>query len=1115
MKISYKGKLGITTLLLSFSVLITQGQPEKAAFRNLTSAQGLPNTSVADVTQDALGLIWIATWDGVYRYDGRTYKQISGKDCRKIAGDNQGGIWMSFTQSGTVGYYDARTDSLKYYGVHKDNRSPEIAVDEAGQVWAGLENGVARLDPVADTFLLDSQILPNGVFFLSARGEGSVCFMTLDTATREFLIGWRDADGSYLFEPLPIDQNNPEPGKAFNEEFPPFGMLPLGKKGLVIINKFGWATKESAISDWGFSKLENGNNILDFRAIAFDHEGNLWLNHVNAISCIDTASKTIITYNHDPGNPNSILSLNRLAFSNSLFVDRQGVLWSTHYGQGISTLNLYSADFGLLMDQDGLKVPDVLSALELEDGSYFIGTRTNTHGLYHYDAAGRIIQQYNSSSFRAPVGRTISEELSHPFAWSLATTRDGSLWVGTGWPQKGDGGLNRIRPGQKDIIRFKHDPDDPNSLPDDWVRQLLVDRAGRLWIHTMNSGWCWLDPEREIFTPEPDLRTLGMPDNRDLENKGLINREGNLVMGYQNQYFEVDHTTLDIIPYARLTDTTIKMEYILQDDLGRLWFINKSGFGYAEAPFKDIAYFFDITKGNFPADEVNTLNLDNDGFLWLATRNGIVRFDIEQEEWVHFGYERGLQDYFFRSRVNHKGPSGRIYFSGTGGVNIIDPEKIRINPFPPEMVFTRLRLDEKDVVPGTDSPLQRSIEMAESITVGPETLVISIDFAAIHFAGINANRYQYKLEGFDADWRDGGSLGNATYTNLSNGHYLLRVRGSNLDGIWSDGSKSIAIHILPPWWKTWWAYTLYFLALLLVGWRLHRYQKARTIRKERERSQRRELEQAKVIEKAYTELKATQAQLIHSEKMASLGELTAGIAHEIQNPLNFVNNFSDVSVEMMEELTDEMKKGNREEAEAIATDLKQNLEKIHHHGQRASGIVRGMLEHSRAGDGEKVPTDINALADEYLRLAYHGLRAKDKSFQADYRLEPDKNLPPVKVVPQDLGRVVLNLINNAFYAVSERKKTAGDDFKPAVAVRTSMRGGQVEIRVTDNGNGIPREVKEKIFQPFFTTKPTGQGTGLGLSLSFDIITKGHGGVLSVETAEGKGTTFIIQIPVKN
>jgi signal transduction histidine kinase len=242
--------------------------------------------------------------------------------------------------------------------------------------------------------------------------------------------------------------------------------------------------------------------------------------------------------------------------------------------------------------------------------------------------------------------------------------------------------------------------------------------------------------------------------------------------------------------------------------------------------------------------------------------------------------------------------------------------------------------------------------------------------------------------------------------------------------------------------------------------------------------------------------------------MASLGELTAGIAHEIQNPLNFVNNFSDVSEELVSELKEELIKGDIEEAKLISDDVIQNLQKIKHHGQRASNIVKGMLAHSRSSSGQKEPTDINALADEYLRLSYHGLRAKDKSFNADFRLEAEEKLPKIEVVPQDIGRVLLNLINNAFYAVNEKVKQSVNDYKPSVVVSTKLLNNKVEIRVQDNGNGIPDSVKEKIFQPFFTTKPTGQGTGLGLSLSYDII-KAHGGEIKVESADGKGTEFIL------
>ncbi len=270
------------------------------------------------------------------------------------------------------------------------------------------------------------------------------------------------------------------------------------------------------------------------------------------------------------------------------------------------------------------------------------------------------------------------------------------------------------------------------------------------------------------------------------------------------------------------------------------------------------------------------------------------------------------------------------------------------------------------------------------------------------------------------------------------------------------------------------------------------------------------------IEKAYDELKSAQSQLVQSEKMASLGELTAGIAHEIQNPLNFVNNFSDVSTELVDEMNIEMDKGNTEDAKLIAQDLKQNLEKINHHGIRAGDIVKSMLQHSRSSSGVKEPTDINALCDEYLRLSYHGLRAKDKSFNATMKTEFEEGLEKINVIPQDMGRVILNLITNAFYAVNEKSKQGIAEFEPTVTIKTSsiqppLGGRSVQIKVSDNGGGIPQKVLDKIFQPFFTTKPTGQGTGLGLSLAYDIV-KAHGGDLKVETKEGEGSEFIISLP---
>jgi C4-dicarboxylate-specific signal transduction histidine kinase len=261
------------------------------------------------------------------------------------------------------------------------------------------------------------------------------------------------------------------------------------------------------------------------------------------------------------------------------------------------------------------------------------------------------------------------------------------------------------------------------------------------------------------------------------------------------------------------------------------------------------------------------------------------------------------------------------------------------------------------------------------------------------------------------------------------------------------------------------------------------------------------------------ELKATQAQLIQSEKMASLGELTAGIAHEIQNPLNFINNFSEVNVELIDEMKEEQDKNNIKEMLNIAESIKENNLKISFHGRRADAIVKGMLQHSRKSTGQKELTDINVLADEYLRLSYHGFRAKDKSFNASFQTDFDENLGKVNMIPQDVGRVFLNIFNNAFYSVMQKRKQLGENYEPIVWVSTQKVAGKVEVRIKDNGLGIPQKVLDKIFHPFFTTKATGEGTGLGLSISYDIITKEHGGKLRVETKEGAFAEFIIVLPI--
>jgi signal transduction histidine kinase len=495
--------------------------------------------------------------------------------------------------------------------------------------------------------------------------------------------------------------------------------------------------------------------------------------------------------------------------------------------------------------------------------------------------------------------------------------------------------------------------------------------------------------------------------------------------------------------------------------------------------------------------------------LWLSTFAGISRFSLEDKEFINYTLDDGIQGLLHADGSYTKTKDGIFFFGGNNGFSYFDPNEIARQSIKPLVYIKEFKVEDQPV---NLSPLNAK-DSPKPIELSYNQNTISFNYTGIQYDNPDKNKFRYFLENYDDNWRDVGSMRFAFYYNLPSGTYTFHVLAANSNGVWNEEGASISFTISPPWWRTWWAYGFYFMLIVVVMIAIDRTQRRRLVEKERRLAREKELAQAKEIEKAYHKLKTTQSQLVQAEKMASLGELTAGIAHEIQNPLNFINNFSEVNAELIEELTEEIDKGDIEEVKAIARDIAQNEQKISHHGRRADSIVKGMLQHSRSSNGQKVPTDMNALADEYLRLSYHGLRAKDKSFNADFRLEADESMTKVNVVPQDIGRVLLNLINNAFYAVHKKAKRGDSGFKPSVTVKTQKTDTGIEIIVKDNGDGISQEIKDKIFQPFFTTKPTGEGTGLGLSMSYDIITKGHGGELKVKSEEGKGTEFIIVLSI--
>jgi len=387
---------------------------------------------------------------------------------------------------------------------------------------------------------------------------------------------------------------------------------------------------------------------------------------------------------------------------------------------------------------------------------------------------------------------------------------------------------------------------------------------------------------------------------------------------------------------------------------------------------------------------------------------------------------------------------------------------------------------------------------------------ISFDFNAVETGKNFLVEYQYQLEGYDKQWNHPGDISSVSYGNIYEGKYRFLVKAKNPEGIWSE-PVIYNFEVLPPWWRTWWAYALYAISFL---WALKLFStyRERSLRKEKENLELQVHHRTQLLEDTIITLKNTQSQLIQSEKMASLGELTAGIAHEIQNPLNFVNNFSEINKDLLDDMHLEIEKGNIVEIRDIARDILQNTEKITHHGKRADSIVKSMLLHSRTSTGHSEPTDINKLANEYLKLAQHVIIGKEKDFQPRTQTSFDPAIETINIIPQEIGRLLLNLMNNAFWAVSEKYKLGEKDFIPMVAVSTKKLSDKIELRVKDNGMGIPEKTMEKIFQPFFTTKPAGQGTGLGLSLSYDIV-KAHNGSLHVDSVEGKYTEFIVTLPL--
>ncbi len=1128
-------------ILFSFLIIwLNSGFSQDIEFKKLVPPDEKTFEFVTGIAQDENGVMWFASKRGLFSYDGTHLtsnknnpanpNSLSSNFLESIFVDTHGIIWIGNLGKG-LDRFDTESGIFTHF--HHDSNVlaslsndtvTAILRDKQGTLWIGTHQGLDQFDPKTNKFnhfrhnANDPTTISNNQVRVIYEDKAGTLW--IGTGSPYLDNGGGPQDGGlnrldkktgkftrYLHDPINTQSLISNKISAISEDQEGNFWIGTGLNGLHKMNRQD-GTFERFVFDPAHPEKLNAPAITPsnsgYEHITFfsqDEAGSYWFGTVDAgIYYFNPAVGKIKHYQGTEKSPSGFTDNGAW----KAFTSRDGIFWIGGTQGTIYRFNPLQKKF----ENTLVSGAPVGSFFEEPNGIFWIGARND---LIRTDSKTGISKSYGKEI--TPLKTTEND------VHEIIKDREGNLWVGN------SNGLARWDKDKEKFVVYLHNTKDETSISDNTVLQILEDSQNNFWITTF-YGLNLMDRKTGEFTHF----LIDPADKNNAFGKNVItgiieDTSGKLWIGTWNgsgvNLFDREKKTFK----QYLKGSNIMC--VFEDSDSVLWAGGSDGF-YKYNPDIDNFIRFGDSGSIYGIPNVFNLVEDNQKYLWIGTVDGIVRLNPQRNETSFFGDNFGILKNSLSWLTVFKGLNGAIYFGNQTGYYKIDPTELLKNLNPPELIINSFRIADQTIKPGTNGPLKEPLSKVKDIKLRYNQNSFSFNFAVMDYANPEENRIICYLENFDKSWVQPNSDGKAYYFNIPPGKYIFRVKASNSDGVWIE--RKIDIIILHPWYRTWLAYGIYGLVFIALIFAFDRFQRRRIVMAERRRNQEKELVQAKEIEKAYTELKSTQAQLIQSEKMASLGELTAGIAHEIQNPLNFVNNFSEISSELLDEMKVELVNGNTDEAAAIANDVQQNLEKIIHHGKRADSIVKGMLQHSRSSKGIKEPTDINALADEYLRLAYHGLRAKDKSFNATLITDFDETIGKINVVPQEIGRVILNLLTNAFYAVTAPPPPEGGiknpqiQHVPTVTVSTSylppsggMRGagngGAVLISVKDNGPGIPQNILDKIFQPFFTTKPTGKGTGLGLSMSYDIVTKGHGGELKVENEEGRGAKFTIILPV--
>ncbi|MDG4946124.1 ATP-binding protein [Weeksellaceae bacterium KMM 9713] len=1072
-------------------------------FITYNSSNGLIHNLVRDIMQDSFGNIWFSTYGGLSKFNGRVFINYTTKnglinnDVTKMIEVAPGYYWIA--SEGGINHFDGK--NFKSFKIEVDNKNLAVLdfiIDHDKNLMVATPMGVylLRVDEefnIVETlpYFKKSPIMKEVILDIHQDKEGNVW---LGSSNGVYFINHK----SKVSDDLKVKHYSTKNGLVSNEintitEDSNHNIWICTEQGLSRLSYH--SIKETVPQFFNITTKEGliHNNV---KSIVEDNSGSLWISTLGGgISKYNGESVQSLTTKQGL-NSDLILAIGADKLERLWLGDSEGGLSQMVDGHILDVTKNIKSKLGYIADVARDKNNDLWFATDhgiIKYNRNKLTRLTENHGIL----PNFIISHFGDGngnqwfgSYEAGLNRikedslflyTTESGLVHNTVWSLIQDAENEIWMAT------RGGLSNYDG------EFFTNFTQKQGLVEDKLSCVFEDSRGNLIIGSWGSGVSFVRKKNRKKLKEIDQVNYTSYFERFTTSEGLSN---DVVYGV------LEDSKGNIFIGSSLGITVLKGGISPSGpEISRLGIENfNQKTGYA---IKDIS-------------NNHAMYMDQNDVLWAGTGEKLIRFDYSKV----IRNTKPASVFIHNLRINNEKISWHLLDSYHQSItaDIDSLSSVPSYKLDEIMVYgKKLNQSQRDSVIKkfkriTFDSVQNFYSLPYNLSLPYNKNKLSFDFVGVETNRPQLMQYQYKLEGYDNAWSPLTNQTSVTYGNVHEGSYVFNVKALNPDGVWSP-ITSFKFNIQPPWYRSVLAYIIYFICSILILFVIDKIQRIRLAEKEEKRMVARDLQNAKKVEKAYEKLRNTQSQLIQAEKMASLGQLTAGIAHEIQNPLNFVTNYSEVSMELLQEMAEEMVKGNTTEANELAELVSQNMKKIKEHGLRADSIVKNMLQHSRSNAGLKVSTNINALSSEFVNLAYHGFRSQNKSFHVKIITELDESLEKIEIVPQDLGRVILNIATNAIYACLEKyEKKEPSNYLAQVKLKTKDLGAQLEISIEDNGIGMSKKIIHKIFQPFFTTKPPGSGTGLGLSMSYDIVVKSIGGKLVVESVPMQGSTFRILIP---